>query len=210
MPSAYIIQLDRYRGECIQSRGDRSKGRRSMAAINNVWKRNKCWRHEIPFLITKTNKSSEIELKTPTKWTSHSELGHFPCYSLPFMQMSLWVFYAARFGSRFVWLRVVVGQSGSGQRPAVRTLFGQAVRTSPTFGICIWFSFPRFSLFFLFRSCFGPSKRATHATHGTNCVPNTLCTGPLTQFPVVPVPADSTLQLQLQALFHYEHAHSRS
>lgn len=98
-----------------------------------------------------------------------------------------------------------------------RFLVKQSVRTSPTFGICIWFSFPRFSLFFFsFCSCFGPSERATHGTNWTTrppdpppeCVPNTLCAGPLTQFPVVPVPAGSTLQLQLEALFHYEHAHS--
>lgn len=116
---------------------------------------------------------------------------------------------------RPLWLEIRMAQ---GRRRAVR------VRSTPSGQNAFWSGSPHFTYiwylylvffstfftFFLFRSCFGPSKRATHATHGTNCVPNTLCTGPLTQFPVVPVPADSTLQLQLQALFHYEHAHSRT
>lgn len=140
----------------------------------------------------------------------------------PNMQMSLWVFYAARFGSRFVVgsgsSSSSSGQSGSGQRPAVRALFGQAV--SPHFTY-IWYLYlvfvsTFFTFFLLFRSCFGPSERATHGTNWTTrppepppeCVPNTLCAGPLTQFSVVPVPAASTLQLQLEALFRYEHAHS--
>lgn len=40
-----------------------------------------------------------------------------------------------------------------------RFLVRQSVRTSPTFGICIWFSFPRFSLFFLVLALvLGPAK----------------------------------------------------
>lgn len=141
----------------------------------------------------------------------------------PNMQMSLWVFYAARFGSRFV---VGSGSSSSSSgspgpvnaQRSERFLVKQSVRTSPTFGICIWFSFPRFSLFSCFALVLGPTKGQHMTQIGQHVlqirhpnvsqihfVPALWHSSQLCQFLT---PAGSTLQLQLEALFHYEHAHS--